>query len=381
MRHSYERVAILIGCIGFCCSGCVRPPEPAPLDAQDQSRFRALSVQTLREAAFGDDPVLRMQAMEAIQEVAPADAASCIAENVDNGYAGVSFAALMALGDLRRSTAEGSARLAVANQNRLLQRVRTLAEDRDPNVRIASLYALHAMGDATRTKELADFLLRNADARVRANAALAVGRLRDPSSIPLLHQALKREKKDAVKMQILEALASLGDSHGIERLKFYGFSAVPDQAALALMCLANARTIEAEEMFRIRLRDTDYPEIRLQAARGLGRLGFEDGLETAVRDLFFDRPRRNIANDPPQQQIARIRALAALALEAIGNPTALGPLWNAFNEPGQSSYVRLAIARAALRLIDARTPDAVRPAGFESHRAPTNRIAGTNVQD
>ncbi|QDV91491.1 HEAT repeat protein [Phycisphaerae bacterium RAS2] len=381
MRYNQHQFAVLIGCVGLSTAACIRPPEPAPLDVQDQSRFRALSIQNLREAAFCDDPVLRMQAMEAIQEVASADAASCIADNIDNGYAGVSFAALMALGDMRRATADGSARLAVANQNRLLQRVRTLAEDRDPNVRIAALYALHAMGDATRTRELADFLLRNTDARVRANAALAIGRLRDPTSIQLLHQGLKREKKDAVKMQILEALASLGDSHGIERLKFYGFSAVPDQAALALMCLANARTIEAEEMFRIRLRDTDYPEIRLQAARGLGRLGFEEGLDTAVRDLFFNRPRRNIANDPPQQQIARVRALAALALEAIDNPTSLGPLWSAFNEPDQSPYVRLAISRAALRLIDGHKSDAARPTGHESHRAPANRVAGTGVED
>ncbi len=381
MHHNTGQFVFLLALSGLFPLGCVRPPEPAPLDVQDQSRFRVMSLQTLREAAFSDDPVLRMQAMEAIQEVASVDAASCVAENLDNGYAGVSFAALMALGEMRRATADGATRLAVAENNRLLQRVRTLAEDRDPNVRIAALFALHAMGDAGRTKELADFLLRNTDARVRANAALAIGRLRDASSINLLHQALKREKKDAVKMQILEALASLGDSHGIERLKFYGFSAVPDQAALALMCLANSRILDAEEMFRIRLRDSDYPEIRLQAARGLGRLGFEDGLATAVRELYFNRPRRGVANDPPQQQIARVRALAALALEAIGNPDALGPLWDAFNKPDQSPYVRLAISRAALRLIAKQPSAAAGPAPLDRRPTPANRIAGASVQE
>jgi HEAT repeat protein len=324
-------------------AGCVQPVRQTP-PSNEQQAFRTEAIQELRRAAMCDDPVLRMQALEAFQDVAAKEGSPCIIDNIDNGYAGVSFAALMSVGETRIPAP--------------IEKVRTLSEDNDANVRIAALFAMHRLGQRGRTKELADYLLHNPDARVRANAALAIGRLNDESSIRLLHQALAHEKKDAVKMQILEALAMLGDSEGIERLKFSGFSAFPDQASLALMCLANARTPDAEELFRIRLSKADYPETRLQAARGLGRLGYEDGFDLSMAYLFFRSPVNGRKNDPPEQQISRVRALAALALEAIGNPQAIGALRKAFDESGQSPYVRMAIARAAIRLIDGPPDDA-----------------------
>jgi HEAT repeat protein len=333
----------LLCLLALCLSpvwGCVQPARQAT-PVNEQQTFRTEAIQELRRAAMCDDAVLRMQALEAFQDVAPKEGSPCIIDNIDNGYAGVSFAALMSVGETKIPAP--------------MEKIRTLSEDNDANVRIAALYAMHRLGQRGRTRELSDYLLRNPDARVRANAALAIGRLNDESSIRLLHQALAHEKKDAVKMQILEALAMMGDSEGIERLKFSGYSAFPDQASLALMCLANARTPDAEELFRIRLSKNDYPETRLQAARGLGRLGYEDGLELSMACLFFRSPVSGRKNDPPEQQISRVRALAALALEAIGNPQALGALRKAFDETGQSQYVRVAIARAAIRLIDGKS--------------------------
>ncbi|RIK64243.1 MAG: hypothetical protein DCC65_14595 [Planctomycetota bacterium] len=323
----------------FAASGCMRNLH-ATLPAEEIQPFRQQAVTYLGRAALSDQPVQRMQALEAFQDVDPKDGAAYFSENLDNGYAGVCFAALMAAGTVREAA--------------LTQRIRTRAEDADPNVRIAAVFALHRLGDKTRTGELGELLLKHPDARVRANAALAIGRLAEPQSIKLLQMALRREKKDAVVMQILEALAMLGDNHGIERLRLYGYSAVPDQAALALMFLANARPAgpEVEELFRYRLDIADHPEIKLQAARGLGRLGYDSGLELSLSYLTFNAPDRNRPNDPPEQQIIRIRALAALALEAIGDPRALGPLKTAFDREDQPELVKIAIARAAIRIID-----------------------------
>ena len=97
---------------------------------------------------------------------------------------------------------------------------------------------------------------------------------------------------------------------------------------------------------------TDFPEVRLQAARGLALLGYNDGLDLALKYIFFRSPYRVTANDPARQQIARVRGLAALALEAMADPSALGALKRAFEASGQSVYVRIAIARAAIRTID-----------------------------
>lgn len=321
--------------------GCMRNLH-STLPAQEIPPFRQQAIAFLGRAALCDVPVQRMQSLEAFQDVAPKDGQPYFSENIDNGYAGVCFAALMAAGTVKETV--------------LIQRIRTRAEDSDPSVRIAAIYALHRMGDKSRTGELGELLLKHPDARVRANAALAIGRLAEPQSNKLLQMALRREKKDAVVMQILEALAILGDTHGIDRLRLYGYSAVPDQAALALMFLANAKPSgpEVEELFRYRLEVADHPEIKLQAARGLGRLGYDSGLELSLAYLFFSSPDKNRPNDPAEQQVIRVRALAALALEAIGDPAALGPLKKAFDQEDQPDLVKLAIARAAVSIIDGR---------------------------
>ncbi len=327
--------------------GCVKPQLLGTLPPQEQGGFRVAALECLREAAFSDQPALRMNAIEALGEVAPEEGMAGIKLNVENEYAGVSFAALMTLGSLGRADC--------------LELIRTRAEHYDPNVRIAALYALHRLGDRRRTGELSDYLLHNRDARVRANAALAIGRLEEPSSAKLLRGALKREPKSLAKFQLLEALAILGDKQATERLIFDGRSAYPDQATLALGFLANARSPEAEDLFRDRLLAKDQPEVRMAAARGLGRLGLDDGLELAVAHLWFKSPKRSGPNDPPEQQIARVRGLAALALEAVGSPLALASLKDAFEVPGQAEYVRVAIARAAIRIIGLQ-PGTQRPA-------------------
>ncbi len=326
---------VLMLCLG--AVGCMGPKR-VPLSHEEALSFRDEAIAYLGRAALSDEPVLRMQAIEAFQDVAPNEGIAYLGENTKNGYAGICFASLMALGTI--------------GNTQYIEQIRTCAEDSDANVRIAAIYALHRLGDRRRTGDLAELLLKSPDARVRANAALAIGRLVEPQSAKVLHTALRREKKDAVKMQILEALALLGDSHGIERLSFYGYSAVPDQAALSLMFLANAKPAEAEELFRYRLDVADHPEIKLQAARGLGRLGYDSGMDLALAYLFFNSPDRHRQNDTPEQQITRNRALAALALEAICRSDALGPLHRAFNQPGQPELVRVAIARAAIWIID-----------------------------
>lgn len=355
-----ERILLVVLLLTALGGGCAKPIK-ATLPPDELPGLRQHAIRFLADAAESDDPVLRMQAIEAFQEVAPAEGEPVLIRNADNGYSGVCFSALMALGFIRDAKAA--------------QVIRTRAEDSDANVRIAAIYAMHRLGDKQRTGELSEFLLNHPDARVRANAALAIGRLAEPQSARLLRTALRREHKDAVKMQILEALALLGDSHGIDRLRFFGHSAVPDQSALALMFLANARTHDAEELFRYRLDVADHPEIKLQAARGLGRLGYDDGLDLALAYLSFNSPDSGRRNDPPEQQIVRIRALAALALEAIGSPEALAALKVAFESKDQPARVNVAVARALVRIIDESEP---RQSGASSQvlRAASGHVDG-----
>ena len=339
MKHPSAGVAASVPVMLAFLSGCVQPVLRGTLSPPEQATFRAEAVRLLQEAALGNEPALRMNAIEALAEVAPDEGLRCIELNIENEYPGASFAALMAVGTLRKAE--------------FLDRIRTRAEHPDPNVRIAALYALHRLGFERRTGELGDFLLNHRDVRVRANAALAIGRLGEPSSTVLLHRALKHERKDLPKLQILEALAILGDRYANERLIFDGYSNYPDQATITIGFLANAKSPDAEELFRERLRSSrDFPEIGLAAARGLGRLGDESGLDLAINYLCFDSSRRGVPNDPPEQQTSRVRGLAALALEAIGDPEALKALREAFQRPGQFAYVRITIARAAIHILN-----------------------------
>lgn len=309
------------------------------ISPEAEDTFRAEALQTLLEAAGAEEPIVRMHAIEALKDVAPQAGLRAIGANIDNASPPVRFAALMAMGELREKT--------------YLPRIQVRSEDTNPNVALAGIFAMHRLGDESRTSELSEFLLNHPDARVRANAALAIGRLEEPQSIRLLRVALKREQKEVVKSQILESMAMLGSKHAVERLVFSGYSDIPDQRFLAMTSLANAGSREAERLFLFKLEYDNQPEIRLQAARGLAKLGRNDGFDLALAYLLSSRSYSTERQDDPiEQQIPRIRGLAALALEEIGNPEALDALRRAFDERGQSTYVRLAIARAAIRIID-----------------------------
>lgn len=322
-------------------SGCGDPSaNVGVLPKKDRDTFRADCLKFMEDSAFSLEPSLRMQAIEAFADVAPKEGIQrkAIPLNIENKYDGIVFASLMAVGQIQSKQFE--------------EQARTRAESRDKNIRIAALFALHQLGERSRTGELAEMLINDPDEQVRANAALAIGRTHDPRMIKPLRLALRREHNQTPKMQILEALAILGDKKAIERLMFIGRSAIPQDAGIALMMLANARTDEAEDLFWIRLQDADVPEVRVLAIRGLAGLGKRDVLPLAVKFLFFNEAKPGIPHDPPEQQIKRIRGIAALALEQLGAPEALEPLKKAFYQSGQSDYVRLAAARAAVGILD-----------------------------
>lgn len=330
----------IVGCLLMTLTGCVQNGGVGVLPKTDRISFRDDCLKFMEDSAFSREPSLRMQAIEAFAAVAPKEGIErkAIPLNIENKYSGIIFASLMAAGEI--------------NAREYEELARTRAESQDKNVRVAALFALHQFGDRSRTGELAQLLIGDPDEAVRANAALAIGRMKDPRMIKVLREAQRREKKELPRTQILEALAILGDEKAVERLMFVGRSAIPQDAGIALMMLANSRAADAEELFWVRLQDAEVPEVRVLAIRGLAGLGKREVRPLAVEYLKFNDPDRSIPHDPPEQQIKRIRGIAALALEQLADPEALESLKNAFYASGQSDYVRLAVARAAIRTID-----------------------------
>ncbi len=353
------------------CQGCVAPTASVPT-VSEQAGLRAMALKTIEEAAFGEKPALRIHALEAFAEAAPREGLACLAIplNVESLYHGTCFAALLAAGR--------AAELGPLDE-KLASDIRTRAESPNGNVRAAAIYGLHKMGDTSRTGDLAELVLHHKDPSVRANAALVLGKLGEPSSIKLLQTALRREEKTLPKLQILESLAMLGDDHAANRLMFEGRSEVAQQCEVALSLLANAGHGGAEELFLYRFQTSPYPEIKLQAARGLARLGSRMGVEYARDVLRADHSSRSFSQSPAEQTNARLRVLAALVLEQVGEPDALADLRRILADPKQDASARIAVARATIRIIERARPIAepatvvesqAGPAGTEESAAP-----------
>ncbi|MBK8269261.1 MAG: lipoprotein [Planctomycetes bacterium] len=71
-----KRILIFIGLTTF-LSGCATPQQQQKMSQDAQAVFRARCMKVLEEAAFGDEPADRMQALEAFKEVARAKAWPC----------------------------------------------------------------------------------------------------------------------------------------------------------------------------------------------------------------------------------------------------------------------------------------------------------------
>ncbi|MFO0972261.1 MAG: HEAT repeat domain-containing protein [Phycisphaerae bacterium] len=284
----------------------------------------------------GDEASLyRMNAIEALQDVAPREGAARIRTRHGDAVAPVRFAALMATGVIRDSAA--------------LPAVRQRMSDANPNVRVATLFALHRLGDTRRSVELAGLMINHASDEVRANAALAIGLLGDPKAVGVLKKA-SGDRAEMVRLQATESMAMLGDKKAIRELVFAGNGGVGPKMVRAIMALGTARAEVARELFAYRLKEGPYDEVRLAAARGLGRLGDRRGLDLALRLLGFVASGAATETDPLPQQQMRMRVLACAALEAIGDAHALAKLMTALDDPTEDPAVRIAAARAIVAI-------------------------------
>lgn len=308
------------------------------LSPQEQIRLRREAVRRLKWLSFDDSAAIRCQAIEALSDVAAEQAVADFQHHLGDEYWGVRFEACVALGRMRH------------DRSRPLLAARL--DDPHPAVQAAAIYALHRMGDSSHTSKLADLLLRNEQPLVRRVTAQLLGRLQEPGSIKLLRRAL-RDRDEAVRWEATVAMARLGDSKALQELVFFANSGFSDKQTFALLELALMEDPRCLELFRYRLKEGPYRETRLAAARGLGRLGYRDGLALALKLLRFDKPDlspRVVKNDPPGQQIARVRSMAAHALGAIGDPSALAALARAMRSGDKA--VQVAAAKAIVRIVN-----------------------------
>lgn len=340
--------------------------------ALTRSTLREASLEILEAAAFSDSPLLRANALEALQtvpnRVEPIARASLTDEN-----SGVRFASLMTIGKLRLQNSR--------------QFIGPLLSDPDPRVRMAAIYALHRFGERIDQTPIADHLL-SGDTGIRSQAAYILGEIGNPSAIPLLrdtveppritNDAAQRVEQDRLRrqtdqtlfrLQVAEALLKLGDErvrHVLHSALYPKYRDDLEAAVLAAQILGEIRDesairqlVELIEQTTSDSPDTTDPrrevflqpiELRLAAATAVAKMGDTGGV--FVADLAL------ASNDPAvRSQACFLYAAAALARdrgtrgrEAIRLDMA--KLEHLMNDP--NPIVQISAAAGLLRVLEQR---------------------------
>ena len=333
MRWTGPGIIGLAAVVAGCAGGSYRPGSPATLELKQ----RALA--SLRQGMrYQHVPVVRCQAVEALESTAPAEALSWIRTALRDESAGVRFAACLALGELKDA----------ASKDRFAEFLR----DPQPSLQVAAIFALHRLGHASHTHRLPEYLLDHKDPDVRRNTAMVLGRLGEPGAIKLLARVMD-DPDEGLRLQAMEAMALLGSKEARQELTFLAQSGLGAREVFALNALGQLGDREFSDTFRYKLKGAAHRETRVAAARALGRLGIADGYRIALENLTFNQPDRNpaiVKDDPPEGQIVRVRTMAALALGAIGDPAALPGLADTLRNP-YDPRVELAAAMAVLQIL------------------------------
>jgi len=204
--------------------------------------------------------------------------------------------------DPERARTAGEACLAVARygDTALVADVLPWLSHGDPEIRWRAAYTLYRLAAEPIALEGA---LADPDARVRAYAALGLGAIADPQSVPALIQAINDPSADVV-TAAADALATIGDRSAQEafvalvndplpRLRWAGIQAL-SQTGLASPLLRD-------------LASDDSPHVRALAIEGLRRA----------------RASRNVFRQASQDEDWRVRAAAVRALAQRGDSATL----------------------------------------------------------
>lgn len=293
------------------------PAAPRYVPVAIDPALRAEARRELLAQSNASDPFLRCNAIEALAEVDPADAAGPILNGLKDPEPSVRFASAMAAGRIKLNEAQ--------------ETLRAMANDNDLRVQAGVRYALHRMGDKRLSHDL-ERLAGVPDPHVRATVAMVLGLLGEPSAEKML-TTMASDRAPAVRIQVAEALWRLGDDAALDDLVAFSISAYPDDQIIAVQALAETGDQRVRGQVRGEL-TAEYEEVSLAAARAMGMLGSDEGWEVAVPAAQSKDPRQ--------------RSLAALAMGAIGRSDLQRNLSGLLHDP--DGAVRVAAATAILQL-------------------------------
>jgi HEAT repeat protein len=294
------------------------PAVPKPINEPINPELRSRAKLVIDEMLASNDPILRANAIEAIQNTIGPEGAESIKRGLNDQQAVVRFAAAMACGTLQLPDTHDTL-WEMANA------------DDDPGVRVAARFALHRLGDKRLSHDLEKTAI-DVNTSVRANTAMVLGRLGEPSALNVLKTMLN-DREHVVRLQVFESMWRLGDKQGLENLVAGSMSQAPDDQIIATLALAEPRDKGVSGPIYSNL-TSNYTEVALAAARAMGMLGEDVGYTVAMNGT------RSV--DP------RVKVMSALALGAIGRSDAQPALARLLGD--ENPNVKLATATAILQL-------------------------------
>ncbi len=309
--------------------GAAGPAAGAP--GADRVELRGRAIAAVLEAAASAVPQVRANAIEAAQHE-PGHVEALAKRGLTDENRGVRFVSAMTVGN--------------AGLRSLAGQVEPLLLDESESVRAAAIFALRRCGLHADLSPLGRFI-RSDDPEVRANAALVLAELRNPSAAPMIRDAVgagmrlvPEARVRVVNLQMAEAMVRLGAEAEIEAVRAALF-APPEQGELTalacMMCgrLGDRRSIPNLEQLARRAGPSRPPaEVRMAAVWALA------GLDPARADEGVPLEYRR--SDRPE-----LRAQSALTLGRIASPAALQALAALLEDP--DPLVRVAAAAAVLQ--------------------------------
>jgi HEAT repeat protein len=304
--------------------------------------LRQRSLKLLLSATDSPFDDVAAHAMEALVDSAPQEGLPAFRDAVRSDRPLVRFAGLVSLGRIR----DREARALITQQ----------INDREPHVRLAAAFAALRIGgsEGRYGPILARALSDHPDENLRSEAAHLIGMLGEKRAKQRLRLVTQRDRSKKVVVHAYGALAMLGDPQGLNQLMAY---TAGDQVSrvLALQLLLEIGDKRAMAAFYDRLyvnaESDEFLVVRLIAARGLGKLNDPRGFDGAlhVMQTAGSIVAAIDSSDERENERVKLRQNAALALGAIGDPTAIPILAEAAEK--DVPPVQVAAAYAILQIL------------------------------
>jgi len=220
-------------------------------------------------------------------------------------------------------------------------------------------------------------LLRHREKTVRANAAMILGRMGEPSAIQPLKDLWLDDRDKRVRVQVTEALALLGDQRSVALLETHTTRPFLDDQISAIQTRTKIHSPQAirvlAELFKKR-KVRAHPSVQIAALGALAELdnktaaGYRYCLEALLSPELlmkeFYKESGNGQTEVSQDEAASVQTLAAMSLGQMGDEKAVGHLVP-FLENADGT-VRVAAAMSILKLLPGYDPAAASQAPAEA---------------